>query len=123
MNDSLKLAEALGTIGNVVDGLLNKAGLFILLKLQEPVSVITSTNWVEVRNDLVDSVKRKSFEQKLSETFQPKNPVVDATLDRFLDLGEQTAAAIEKGVKDGHDAFESVQLILAQWKSFFGVAV
>lgn len=115
---------AVAECGNVVSKLLDKQGIFVLLGLREPIAVIVATNWPQVLTEVkdMDKEERVSLEASLSGAFKPVKSSVDAALDDFLAMGEKTAAVIEKSITDGKDAFESVKELVAEWKTFLGVA-
>lgn len=117
------VVKAVGKCGTVVCKFINKEGLFTLIGLQEPVAVLLATNWQAAYAEMKDLSKeeRAILEKDLSDSFQPPFPTIDAGLDAFLDIGERTAAVIEKGVADGRELVEDVKILVGEWKAFLGV--
>lgn len=115
-----KIVVASAKIGNVACKVANKAGLFALLKLQEPIEELIGTDFGKVKSEIADlsPEERQSLESLLSSTFSPPQQNVDVKLDDFIALAEKTVQVIEKGVKDGHEAYDSVLLLIAEWKGF-----
>lgn len=117
------VVKSVGKCGTIVCKFINKEGLLFLIGLQEPVSVLLATDWPAVLAEVkdMDGAERVSLEKDLSDSWQPPFPKVDVGLDQFLAMGEKTAAVIEKGVKDGKDAFESLKELVSEWKTFLGI--
>lgn len=117
-----KIVKDSAECANVASKLLNKAGLLALLGLQQPLSDLASVNFPSVLEEVKDlsQDERVVLEKLLSETFKPVNPVVDVGLDKFLALSEKSVAIVQKGVETGQEVYETVKLLIEEWKSFLG---
>jgi hypothetical protein len=118
------VVKSVAQCANVFSKLIHKQGLLVLLGLQEPVAVLSSVAWPSVLDEVKDlsTEERVSLEKVLSDTFQPMSPMADVGLDKFLAMGEKTAAAIEKDVAAGKEAYETAKELVSEWKAFLGVA-
>lgn len=119
-----KVVKSAAEVGNIVSRILNKAGLLSLLELQGPLASLISVKWDLVKQEVkdLDMPERLELEKTLSDTFSPVNPAVDATVDKFLTLAEKSIVAIEKGIADGHEVYETVKVLVEEWKSLLGAS-
>ena len=114
------LSKVVTCLGQVGTGAANKGGIFSFLA---PVLGLAGVNWAQVGEEVKDlsADERLKLEGVLSAEFKPNDPILDAGLDKFLALGEKTAAIIEKGVKDGIEIYDTVKELVVEWKTVLGV--
>lgn len=117
------IVKAIAQVSNVFSKLLNKGGLFVLLGLEGPISVLSGVNYGSLKAEILDlsDAERLTLEKLLSDTLQLSNLLVDKGVDDFIVLAEATILTVEKDIQEGKEAYQTLEDLISKFRVFLGV--